>query len=111
MKKRFASIALVAAVVYLGVAFVMLPEYKEYNSLVFSSGNTIETELNLIVYKARYNPILYDDIARKNNMLNGKPTKLTMNLYRSEWSIKQGHAPYRIVVYEYDRNLKYILLK
>ncbi len=109
--KKLGIIAFIAAVVYIIVVYAMLPEYKEYNSLVFSSGNTIETELNLIVYKARYNPNLYDDIAKKNSRLNGKLTKLTMHLYRSEWSIKQGHAPYRTVVYEYNRNLKYILLE
>lgn len=109
--KKFVTIALIAAVICLGAAFAILPEYKEYNSFVYINKDTVERELNLIVYKARYNQTLYDDIAKKNNMLNGTPTKLTMHLYRSEWSIKRGHGPYRTVVYEYDRNLKYILLK
>lgn len=111
MRKKALKILVKVAVICLGISYAMLPEYKEYSSNIISFDNARNTELKLIVYKARYNPILYDNIAGSHNKLNGTPTKLILRLYRSKWSIEQGHRPYRIIVYEYDRNLKYILLE
>lgn len=93
------------------VWFIRLPEYKIYNSMSFSYGDSIrETELRIIVYKGRYNPLLYEDITKEHNVINGTPTKLTMHLYSSRMEITKGKNPYRTIVYEYDRNLKYIVL-
>ena len=112
MKKKIIEIGIIVIMIWRIIVFIREPDYVEYNSFSFSSGGGIrETEINIIVNKARYNPVLYDEIAEKHNKINGVPTELTLRLYRSERCIKQGHRPFRTVVFEYDRDLKYILLE
>lgn len=106
--KVIISVVFIFAVIW----FIQLPEYEIYNSMSFEYGDSIrETDLRIVVYKARYNPILYEEIAEEHNVINGTPTKLTMYLYSSRRAIEKGKNPYRTIVYEYDRNLSYILLK
>lgn len=111
MKEKAIEVGIIVLMIWGIIGFIKRPDYVVYNSFSFSSGGNVrETEINLIVNKARYNPILYDEIAEEHNRINGMPTKLTLRLYRSEQSIKHGRKPYRTIVIEYDRKLKYILL-
>lgn len=110
IKKHFEILILIASILYL-VHLFYLPDYEIYNS--FSLNNSVysrETELHVIVHKARYNPVLYEEIAEEHNDINGIPNKLTLKLYTSIKKLKAGKQPYRIIVFNYDKDLKYILL-
>ena len=112
MKDKIIEIGLIIFMIWRITTLIIEPDYVVYNSISFSSGGNIrETEMNVIVNKGRYNPILYDEIAEEHNEINGIPTKLTLRLYRSEKAIKRGRRPFRTIVFEYDRSLKYVLLE
>lgn len=113
MKRKWFALVVFSLLLAEFVCFIRIrmPEYKVKNSMSFSSGGGIrETDLKVVVYKAHYNPILYDNIAEEHNRINGVPTKLTLHLYNSEAAIRKGRNPYREVVYDYDKGIKYIFL-
>lgn len=66
--------------------------------------------MKVIVYKAKYNYILYDEIANHHNKINGIPNKLTLELYHTENGIHKGRNPFRTIVYDYDQHISYIKL-
>lgn len=87
-----------------------LPEYVECHSRRMSAANYEETTIDIVVYKARYNKYLYDDIAERHNRMNGTPDKLVMKLYYTKRGMRKGKEPYRTIVYDYEHQVKYILI-
>lgn len=88
-----------------------LPEYVECNSRVFAASNYRETTLSVVAYKARYNKFMYDEIAEKNNKMNGTSDKLVIHLYYTKRGLQKGKDPYRTIVYDYENHVKYILIE
>lgn len=97
-------ISLIFLIWYAGV-----DDYKEYSSINYTSADYVETRSKIVVHKAHYISLLYDEIAEKHNRLNGAPNKLTLELYFSERALRKGR-PYRTVVFDYDNQIEYVLL-
>lgn len=104
---------LVAFLLIISLIFVVwyasIDDYKEYSSINYTSAGYEETRIKIVVHKAHYLSLLYEEIAEKHNRLNGAPNKLTLELYFSGGALKKGR-PYRTVVFDYDNQIEYVLL-
>lgn len=110
MNKKIVKGLLAISVVLMFCWYAGFPDYQEFSSVSLQNGTYRETTLNVLVYKEHLNPQLYEMIAENHNKINGVPGKLTMHLFYSRTSMKKG-KPYRSVIYDYERNFKYILLE
>lgn len=96
MKKKllFATIILVllAGILY----YISLPDYLVFNSMSFSNGANRDTELQVIVYQYWNTDEVIAEIEAEHNQINGTPTILTINLYHSKWSFRNGYEPFYV---------------
>lgn len=107
-------ILLVMVILLCGIIwYIVLPDYYVNNSTVMSSNGTelVETTLNIVVYKNYYDEKMYEQIAEDYCEVNGTPTKLVLKLYSSKDKMKGVDGAYRTVVFDYLKDMKYILLK
>lgn len=101
----------VAFLLLLGIIqYCRLPDYKVLCSNKVGFDSYSECTLSVVVYRAHYNRILYEMIAEEHNKINEKCNKLTVKLYYSAKGFKKGKKPYRVVVFDYDNDLRYILI-
>ena len=107
-KDVFVASLLIISLVFL-VWYASIDDYKEYSSINYTSAGYVETMSKIVVHKAHYISLLYDEIAERHNRLNGAPNKLTLELYFSERALMEGR-PYRTVVFDYDNQIEYVLL-
>lgn len=98
----------VGAVVFMYYCF--LPDYRILSSRVRLSDHHAEVEVDAAVYKAHFNDVLYHNIEQEHRRINGCSDKLTINLFLSGGAYKKGCAPFRTVVFDYDRGIEYILV-
>ena len=100
MKKKllFATIILVllAGILY----YISLPDYLVFNSMSFSNGANRDTELQVAAYHQKNIDYLINEIA--HNQINGTPTILTINLYHSKWSFRNGYEPFYSTTINYN---------
>lgn len=82
---------------------VNLPDYSVVNSMSFSSANTRETEIKVVVYKYWNLNEIIKSIEQEHNKINGVPTSLEINLYYSRWHIRHGIGPFKTVVFHYKQ--------
>lgn len=108
--KRIIKTTTIIIVILLYIWYAKLPDYQEFSSTTFSTGNRKDTTIKIIVYKAHYNPYLYHMIANRYNDLNGAPTKLKLELFFSKNAILRGKKPYRTIIFDYGNHIEYILL-
>ena len=79
----------------------MQPDYLAFNSMSFSNGANRDTELQVIVYQYWNADEVVAEIEAEHNQINGTPTILTINLYHSKWSFRNGYEPfYSTTVYD-----------
>lgn len=109
-KKKIVKFTMITLGILFFIWYARLPDYRDYSSISFSDNSGRDTTKKVIVYKARYNPVLYEMIAEKHNKINGTPSKLTLELFSSEYAIQNGKKPYRTVVFDYDNHVEYIRL-
>lgn len=107
-KDVFVAFVLIISLIFL-VWYASIDDYKEYSSINYTSSGYVETRSKIVVHKAHYISLLYEEIAEKHNRLNGAPNKLTLELYFSERALMEGR-PYRTVVFDYDNQIEYVLL-
>ena len=102
MKKKllFATIILVllAGILY----YISLPDYLVFNSMSFSNGANRDTELQVIVYQYWNSDEVIAEIEAEHNQINGTPTILTINLYHSKWSFRNGYEPFYSTTINYN---------
>lgn len=109
MKKKVKITTIIIGIL-LFLWYTKLPDYEVINSMIVATDNTKHTTLQIVVYKAHYNPYLYQMIADRHNDINGTPTKLTLQLYFSKRAIQHGKKPYRTIVFDYGDHIEYTLL-
>ena len=85
--------------------YYSLPGYKIINSFAFAAGNYRESEFYVIANKDCFNPALDDLIEEEYSRVNGACSSLTINIYFSKWTYKNGMKPFRIKVYDYGSSL------
>lgn len=99
MSKR--KIILLCVVLFLVVGaswyYVSLPDYYIRNSYANSSGkgDTRRRDVELEVIAPKFyidSEELMNKIRKEHNEINGEPTTLKINLYRSLWHFRQGKS-------------------
>ena len=108
MKKRTTILATVVILSAISAAayllhYARLPDYEVLSSSNFTSGGDYrDTDIDVAVYKHRYDNELYKAIEEHHNNLNGTPNMLTINLYKSDRQRMQGRKPYVTIRIDYD---------
>ena len=101
--KRKIIVATITILLYLAIGYyISLPDYEVVNSMSFSSENTRDTEIKVVVYKLIDVDKTVRRIEEEHNKINGVPTSLEINMYRSRWFLRHGIAPFKTVRYEYQ---------
>ena len=73
------------------------------NSISFSSADTRDTELTVIVYKCWEIDGLIKDIENEHNKINGTPTTLEIKLYYPTYYLHNNSKPFRTTTIEYNK--------
>ena len=81
MKKKIIATITMLCLLTVLYNYLRLPDYHITNSISFSSADTRDTELTVIVYKCWEIDGLIKDIENAHNKINGTPTTLEINLY------------------------------
>ena len=89
------SVILLSAIYY----YISLPDYVVVNSISFSSKNTRDTEIKVVIYKYHDIDNTVKAIEQEHNRINGTPTSLEMDLYYSRWHLRQGTGPYKTLIF------------
>ena len=95
MKKKIIATITMLCLLTVLYNYLRLPDYHITNSISFSSADTRDTELTVIVYKCWEIDGLIKDIENEHNKINGTPSTLTINLHHSKRSFKQGRKPWK----------------
>lgn len=82
--------------------YISLPDYLVFNSMSFSNGANRDTELQVIVYQYWNTDEVIAEIEAEHNQINGTPTILTINLYHSKWSFRNGYEPFYSTTINYN---------
>lgn len=94
------SVILLSAIYY----YISLPDYVVVNSISFSSKNTRDTEIKVVIYKYHDIDNTVKAIEQEHNRINGTPTSLEMDLYYSRWHLWHGSGPFKTVIFNYTHN-------
>ena len=94
------SVILLSAIYY----YISLPDYVVVNSISFSSKNTRDTEIKVVIYKYHDLDNTVKAIEQEHNRINGTPTSLEMDLYYSRWHLRHGSGPFKTVIFNYTHN-------
>ena len=94
------SVILLSAIYY----YISLPDYVVVNSISFSSKNTRDTEIKVVIYKYHDIDNTVKAIEQEHNRINGTPTSLEMDLYYSRWHLRHGPGPFKTVIFNYTHN-------
>lgn len=81
MKKKIIATITMLCLLTVLYNYLRLPDYHITNSISFSSADTRDTELTVIVYKCWKIDGLIKDIENEHNKINGTPTTLEIKLY------------------------------
>lgn len=102
MKKKL-LVTIFVLCLFVGIAYyISLPDYHVFNSVSFSSQDTRDTTLDVVVYRYWKIDDTIQEIEEKHNKINGTPTTLEINLYFSRRLIRYGEQPFKAVIFEYD---------
>lgn len=102
MKKKLFFVTIILILLASILYYISLPDYLVFNSMSFSNGDNRDTELQVIVYQYWNTDEVVEEIEAEHNQINGTPTALTINLYRSKWSFRKGYEPFYTTTINYD---------
>ena len=94
------SVILLSAIYY----YISLPDYVVVNSISFSSKNTRDTEIKVVIYKYHDIDNTVKAIEQEHNRINGTPTSLEMDPYYSRWHPTHGSGQIKTVIFNYTHN-------
>ena len=97
MKKKIIATITTLCLLTVLYNYLRLPDYHITNSISFSSADTRDTELTVIVYKCWKIDGLIKDIENEHNKINGTPTTLEINLYYPTYYLHNNSKPFRTV--------------
>lgn len=83
--------------------YLRLPDYHITNSISFSSADTRDTALTVIVYKCWGIDGVIKDIENEHNKINGTPTTLEINLYYPTYYLHNNSKPFQTITFEYNK--------
>ena len=95
MKKKILAPITILCLLTILYNYLRLPDYHITNSISFSSADTRDTELTVIVYKCWEIDGLIKDIENEHNKINGTPTTLEINLYYPTYYLHNNSKPFQ----------------
>ena len=95
MKKKIIATITMLCLLTILYNYLRLPDYHITNSMSFSSADTRDTELTVIVYKCWGIDGVIKDIENEHNKINGTPTTLEINLYYPTYYLHNNSKPFR----------------
>ena len=101
MKKKIIATITMLCLLTVLYNYLRLPDYHITNSISFSSADTRDTELTVIVYKCWGIDGVIKDIENEHNKINGTPTTLEINLYYPTYYLHNNSKPFRTVTIEF----------
>ena len=103
MKKKIIATITMLCLLTVLYNYLRLPDYHITNSISFSSADTRNTELTVIVYKCWKIYGLIKDIENEHNKINGTPTTLEIKLYYPTYYLHNNSKPFRTTTIEYNK--------
>ena len=94
------TILCLSAVIY---GYLRLPDYHIMNSMSFSTQDTRDTQLKVIVYKCWGIHDVIQEIEAEHNRINGIPTTLEINLYYPTYFLHDDSKPFKTVTIRYNK--------
>ena len=94
------TILCLSAVIY---GYLRLPDYHIINSMSFSTQDTRDTQLKVIVYKCWEIYDVIQEIEVEHNRINGIPTTLEINLYYPTYFLHDDSKPFKTVTIQYTK--------
>ena len=98
MKKKIIATITMLCLLTVLYNYLRLPDYHITNSISFSSADTRDTELTVIVYKCWEIDGLIKDIENEHNKINGTPTTLEIKLYYPTYYLHNNIASSSICI-------------
>ena len=102
MKKKLLAITFILILLAGTLYYICLPDCLVFNSMSFSNGANRNTELQVIAYQYWNTDEVVAEIEAEHNQINETSTTLTINLYRSKWSFRNGYEPFYTTTINYD---------
>ena len=96
MKKKIIATITMLCLLTVLYNYLRLPDYHITNSISFSSADTRDTELTVIVYKCWKIDGLIKDI-------ENEPTTLEIKLYYPTYYLHNNSKPFRTTTIEYNK--------
>ena len=103
MKKKIIATITMLCLLTVLYNYLRLPDYHITNSISFSSADTRDTELTVIVYKCWEFDGLIKDIENEHIKINGTPTTLEINLYYPTYYLHNNSKALRTLTNEYNK--------
>lgn len=101
MKKKiiYTTIILIFSVCI--IYYILLPDFHIFSGMSFCHGTNRITTLHVIVYQYHDTDKIIKDIENEHNNINGIPSTLTINLYRSKYQLQNRSNPFRTITIKY----------
>lgn len=106
---KYTQIIMIVIVVF-AIVWHRMPDYQIWSSVAIGGEGYRESMVDVGVYKQWLSRRVYREIEEEFVQVNGRPEKLTLRLFLPALRSRHGESPYRMVVFDYENELQYILL-
>ena len=103
MKRKILIVITILCLSAVTYGYLRLPDYHIMNSMSFSTQDTRDTQLKVIVYKCWGIHDVIQEIEAEHNRINGIPTTLEINLYYPTYSLHDDSKPFKTVTIRYNK--------
>lgn len=103
MKRKILIVITILCLSAVTYGYLRLPDYHIMNSMSFSTQDTRDTQLKVIVYKCWGIHDVIQEIEAEHNRINGIPTTLEINLYYPTYFLHDDRKPFKTVTIQYTK--------
>ncbi len=103
MKRKIIIVITILCLLAVTYGYLQLPDYHIMNSMSFSTQDTRDTQLKVIVYKCWEIHDMIQEIEAEHNRINGIPTTLEINLYSPTYFLPNSSEPFKTVMIRYNK--------
>lgn len=103
MKRKILIVITILCLSAVTYGYLRLPDYHIMNSMSFSTQDTRDTQLKVIVYKCWGIHDVIQEIEAEHNRINGIPTTLEINLYYPTYFLHDDSKPFKTVTIQYTK--------
>lgn len=103
MKRKIIITIAILCLLTVAYGYLRLPDYHIINSMSFSTQDSRDTQLKVIVYKHWEIHDMIQEIEAEHNRINGIPTTLEINLYYPTYFLPNSSEPFKTVMIRYNK--------